>query len=61
MRIEIRCADLGFDCGHILSGRTEEEVLDAAMQHIDVFHEGDWFDHEVVYDAARGSMRKIVA
>ena len=61
MLIEIRCADIGFDCSHVLHGNTEDEVLEALMRHIDMEHDSDWFDHEVVYDAARGNMRRVAA
>ena len=61
MKLHIRCEDLGFDCRHVLRGDTEEEVLDALMRHIAKDHESDWFDLEVVYDAARDSMHRVAA
>ena len=61
MVIELRCADLGLECGHVIHGNTEEEVIETLMRHIDMEHDSDWFDHEEVYVAARDSMHRVAA
>lgn len=61
MKHHIRCEDLGFDCVQILRGDTIDQVLEALMHHIEFEHDGDWFDLETVYDAARERMHKTAA
>jgi predicted small metal-binding protein len=33
MAKEMRCADLGMDCGYVARGETEDEVMQQAAQH----------------------------
>jgi len=61
MRHRIRCEELGFDCMRDLEGESTDEVLEALTRHIETEHDGDWFDLEVVYEAARERMTKTAA
>ena len=33
MAKEMRCADLGMDCGYVAHGETEDEVMQQAAEH----------------------------
>ena len=54
---ELYCKDLGFDCDFLACGKTEEEALRKAGQHIQAMHHIEGFSQEL-YDKARAAIRE---
>jgi predicted small metal-binding protein len=47
MTKELRCADLGMNCSHVMKGATDEEVLKQAEDHARKAHHLGTFDEKM--------------
>jgi predicted small metal-binding protein len=47
---KLACRDIGLDCGYIIKGETEEEVIKNAKQHI-------WEVHAIKQDEITSEMK----
>lgn len=47
MTKELRCADLGMNCTHVMKGATDEEVLEQAEDHARKAHQVATFDEKM--------------
>jgi predicted small metal-binding protein len=54
---EIYCRDMGLDCDLMVCGKTEEEVLSKAGQHVLAIHGIEGFSKEF-YNTARSAIRE---
>ena len=54
---ELFCRDVGFDCDFVACGKTEEEVLSKAGQHVLAVHGIEGFSKEF-YNKARSAIRE---
>jgi len=54
---KLRCKDIGLDCDSMVCGRTEEEVLTQAGQHVLDIHGIEGFSKEF-YNKARSAIRE---
>ncbi len=57
MEKELYCRDLGLDCELMVCGKTEDEVLSKAGQHILAVHGTEGFSKEF-YNKARAAIRE---
>lgn len=45
------------DCFFLCEGETEEAVIDSFVRHVLADHDDEWYDIEIMYDAARSMIR----
>jgi predicted small metal-binding protein len=54
---EIYCRDIGLDCDLMVCGKTEEQVLTKAMDHLQTIHNIRGFSEDL-YEKARAAIRE---
>jgi predicted small metal-binding protein len=54
---ELRCRDIGLDCDSVVCGKTDEEVVTKAGQHVLATHGIEGFSKEF-YNKARSAIRE---
>ncbi len=52
---ELRCRDIGLECDCVVCGKTDEEVITKAGQHVLAIHGIEGFSKEF-YDKARSAV-----
>ncbi|MGE5663508.1 MAG: DUF1059 domain-containing protein [Deltaproteobacteria bacterium] len=57
MSLSISCRELGMDCLFLCEGETEEAIIDSFVLHVQADHDDEWYDIEIMYDAARSMIR----
>lgn len=45
------------DCFFLCEGETEEAIIDSFVRHVQADHDDEWYDIEIMYDAARSMIR----